>query len=177
MSDRPCFVYFVQAGVGGPIKIGISTNVRARMVKMQTDAAAPLRLLAIVPGDQQQEARYHRLVSSHKQSGEWFAPHADVFALIEAERARLGNIEILAPAKQKIPASRFQAWRIAQGMTAKESAALFQLDIATISQLENQRRYPSFVVMERIYRLSNGAVEPNDFAPWLERVGATRVAQ
>jgi hypothetical protein len=68
------FVYFVQAGDGGPIKIGTSKRPNARLASLRTSHAAELRVLAIVPGTARFEAWIHRLFASDRQRGEWFAP-------------------------------------------------------------------------------------------------------
>jgi hypothetical protein len=81
--SAPCFVYFVQAGDGGNIKIGISTDVLKRITKMQSDCPEKLNLLLVVPGDGAREAHLHDRLSAHRRDGEWFTPCNEIFKLID----------------------------------------------------------------------------------------------
>jgi hypothetical protein len=67
-------LYFIQAGADGPIKIGVAGNVGARLKTLQTASPFPLRLLAVVPGDVEDERSLHRRFASDRLSGEWFRP-------------------------------------------------------------------------------------------------------
>ena len=77
-SKHQGHVYFVQAGEGGPIKIGWSQDVAQRIAGLQTAQAEPLRLLGTLPGTRLDEARVHRVLDHHRLRGEWFHPHAEV---------------------------------------------------------------------------------------------------
>lgn len=167
MSERPCFVYFVQAGAGGRIKIGISRNVQNRLTKMRTDAAESLILLAVVPGDRAKEQSLHSALGAHRSNGEWFHPHADVLAAITREKARAGNVEYLIPKKTKEPKNALEHWRRAHGLTTEQVAKKILSTQATISRLENDKQAPSWPLMQAIFHLTGGEVTPNDFATWL----------
>lgn len=82
-SKPPAFVYFIQRGEGGPIKIGAASNPAARLSTLQTGSPEPLRLLAATPGSLDDEAALHERFASARLSGEWFEPTADLIALIE----------------------------------------------------------------------------------------------
>lgn len=79
-------VYFV-AGVAGYVKIGFTTDLRTRMVRIQVGHPEPVRLLAWMPGSLADERRYHVRFASLRAESEWFklAPE------IEAEIARLNK--------------------------------------------------------------------------------------
>lgn len=79
----PRWVYFVQAGAGGPIKVGTSGNVAGRIAALQTAHHAELRVLARARGGPAFERALHAALAAHRIRGEWFRPHADLFALIE----------------------------------------------------------------------------------------------
>ena len=85
-------VYFVQSVEGGPVKIGETSNLQQRMKDLQQ--ATPLKLLHALPGDRECEQWIHRELKQHRQFGEWFTPHQEVFGLIaEAQRLNFATIE------------------------------------------------------------------------------------
>lgn len=69
-------VYFVQAGDGGPIKIGYTTHKwRSRLSALQT--GSPVRLgcrLVIAPATREDEQELHRHFAAYRLEGEWFEP-------------------------------------------------------------------------------------------------------
>lgn len=80
-------VYFIQAGEGGPIKIGFSLNVKARMAGLQTGRTEKLKLLLTLPGTKVDEARLHDKFGRFRIQGEWFKPDPAVLKSIEVLRA------------------------------------------------------------------------------------------
>lgn len=78
------FVYFIQRGEAGPIKIGQSKNPKARLASLQTASDQPLRFVAIATGDKQSERELHAKFASARLTGEWFSPTEE---LIEHARA------------------------------------------------------------------------------------------
>lgn len=80
MSGR---VYFVQAGEGGPIKIGwTGGSPSARMAALQTGNPHRLRLLTSIEGTAADEAALHARFADSRLEGEWFAPSADLRAYL-----------------------------------------------------------------------------------------------
>lgn len=75
-------VYFIQGESGGPIKIGMARNVRARMASLQTAHHSRLHLLGQMPGGSALESQLHRQFAAHRLQGEWFAPTAELLAYI-----------------------------------------------------------------------------------------------
>ncbi len=76
-------VYFLQASIGGPIKIGWSRDVAARVWAMQTGCPFELLVLATMPGEQRQERELHFRFRFAAIDGEWFHPdHEPLRALI-----------------------------------------------------------------------------------------------
>lgn len=67
-------VYFVQAGEGGPIKIGVSGDVKTRMASLQGAHFERLRLLGSTPGTSEDERKLHQRFSAARVKGEWFRP-------------------------------------------------------------------------------------------------------
>jgi hypothetical protein len=101
-SGRQTYVYFVQHNTDGPIKIGRSSNPRARVMEMQTGNPYPLRILAVTKGSSLTEARFHRqfthlrlntrtagqgerIEGSVRLAGnEWFIPAPELIEFIES---------------------------------------------------------------------------------------------
>lgn len=80
-------IYFIQSASGGPIKIGYSENVRARLKQLQTGAAEQYLLLAYMDGGKSDEEAIHFCLAEHRVRGEWFQPHDDVLEyVLEAVR-------------------------------------------------------------------------------------------
>jgi excisionase family DNA binding protein len=74
-------VYFIQAA-SGPIKIGIALDPVERLAGLQISHFETLTLLAAVEGGITLETELHRRFAGHNIRGEWFEPHADIFAEI-----------------------------------------------------------------------------------------------
>lgn len=78
--DTPRFVYFVEAGEGGAIKIGVTANVQARIKAIQTTNPLEIRLIAAIPGDHRDERRLHKRFKDERLNGEWFRGYGAVRA-------------------------------------------------------------------------------------------------
>lgn len=83
-------IYFAQDLDGGPIKIGFSTDVTARIHQLELSYNRPLALLATMPGDMAREAEIHHRFAHLRLEGrgrrgchpEQFRPAADLMAFI-----------------------------------------------------------------------------------------------
>lgn len=64
-------VYFVGASQG-PVKIGHTSSLHSRLIKLQVGHPHQLRVLAILPGDAELEAQMHERFSAARIRGEWF---------------------------------------------------------------------------------------------------------
>jgi hypothetical protein len=75
-QDEPhaSWVYFVQMGDEGPVKIGTSVDVLKRVVGLSTASPYPLYIRAVTPGYVNVERAYHDRFADHRLSGEWFEP-------------------------------------------------------------------------------------------------------
>jgi DNA-binding Xre family transcriptional regulator len=79
-------VYFVQAGHGGPIKIGLAKDVGCRVANMQTGNPKKLRVIGTIPAASEHiEAELHRRFQAGCVGGEWFAPSAELLNFIAEE--------------------------------------------------------------------------------------------
>ena len=72
-------VYFIQAGPGGPIKIGFTKNdVKQRKMELQTGNPFKLKVLFTYNLPHPTESELHYKHSKHRLEGEWFKPHRDI---------------------------------------------------------------------------------------------------
>jgi hypothetical protein len=79
-TTETAVTYFLQAGDRGPIKIGSTRNLPARLRTLQLMSPIPLRLLGVVPDDI--EAECHRALAAWRIHGEWFQPDTAVIDFI-----------------------------------------------------------------------------------------------
>lgn len=101
-------VYFVQAGEGGPIKIGFSVRVDLRLSKIRADNHEPVSLLGVMDGDQEAEVALH--ARFQRRRGEWFEfePTADLLDFI----AKLNPLDIPGRGgKRRIDPATLFVWR------------------------------------------------------------------
>ena len=87
MKDCRPTVYFVQLGESGPIKIGYSDDLGARLSVLRTYSPGELRLLFAFPGTMEVEGAIHAWCADARLNGEWFQPTPDLLCLIDALRA------------------------------------------------------------------------------------------
>lgn len=65
-------VYVIQAGKGGPCKIGRAKDVRQRLSDLQTSTHVQLRLVSAYEGGVAEETALHRQFAALRLNGEWF---------------------------------------------------------------------------------------------------------
>lgn len=66
------FVYFIQSGTSGPVKIGLSRTPTQRVSKLQTGNPRELILRHVIPGDRSVEDGLHDRFKAARIRGEWF---------------------------------------------------------------------------------------------------------
>lgn len=72
-------VYFLQAGDGGPIKIGFTKGEpKARIKSLQTASPLKLILIGVANGSSVEEKLLHYHLRSYRVAGEWFRPTSQV---------------------------------------------------------------------------------------------------
>jgi hypothetical protein len=78
------FVYFVQAGTTGPIKIGFTKNEPAlRIRQLQDTSPHKLRWIGFVHGKMRDELMLHAHFDEHRIRAEWFRPAEEIKDYIE----------------------------------------------------------------------------------------------
>lgn len=111
------FVYFVQRGENGPIKIGRSNNIKRRLSEFQVSNAEPMNILLALKGGRDLERAFHIKYDPYRQSGEWFAPVSHLLDEIRALGAAGLDARTQPGHRSKKP--RYMRQRtIAQGMLA-----------------------------------------------------------
>jgi hypothetical protein len=76
-------VYFVRAASGGPIKIGTSLYVSARVSNLQIGRPDRLVVMATFIGGHKDEKALHRRFASLHVGGEWFRDEPELLGFIE----------------------------------------------------------------------------------------------
>lgn len=80
-------VYFIQGIDGGPIKIGMTTDLKRRLYDFQHGSPVKLVVLAVLKGGgEMREASIHRRFQRSRLHGEWFEPTSELLDLIEAAK-------------------------------------------------------------------------------------------
>lgn len=79
-------IYFIQAEVIGNIKIGFTDadDADVRLAALQTGSPVPLKILATIPGSQEDEKNLHRRFWAHRVCGEWFKPVAELLDTVRS---------------------------------------------------------------------------------------------
>lgn len=77
------------SGVHGWVKIGRAKNIASRMRDLQVGSPVPLRLLAVLSLDEDDERDLHRRWSHLRTSGEWFRLDAELLGAIAAARSQV----------------------------------------------------------------------------------------
>jgi len=75
-------VYFVQSRLGGPIKIGLTTELSQRLKQLQNESPIPLQIVGALRGDEKVEAAIHERFRKLRLHGEWFEPSTELVEFI-----------------------------------------------------------------------------------------------
>lgn len=76
------WVYFIQAGKNGAVKIGWTRQPDRRFRALQTSQHSQLRFLGVIPGDRTLERQLHQRFAVHRMKGEWFKRSGVVGAIM-----------------------------------------------------------------------------------------------
>jgi len=77
-------IYFIQSGLDGPIKIGISNNPKKRMRELQHSCPFELRMVGIIKnGGKEWEDKLHRKFAHSRMKGEWYKPTQTLLQCIQ----------------------------------------------------------------------------------------------
>ncbi len=81
--DCSPWVYFMQAGEAGPIKIGLTVNLKQRLTEHQTSNPERLAIHAAIAGPPSNERVLHRFYKREWIRGEWFRPSLRLRAFVD----------------------------------------------------------------------------------------------
>lgn len=71
-ASDPCFVYFIRAFDGGPVKIGTAVDPAGRLVELQCGNPEHLGIEYVLLGWRETELHLHRRFNDAQVRGEWF---------------------------------------------------------------------------------------------------------
>lgn len=94
------WIYFIQGKNGGPIKIGQSTDPRARLKQLQTSNPETLVLRRVVNAPEEMEARLHALFRDDQIRGEWFKATPAIAAMANAIPDEEGDVTVIHPGRR-----------------------------------------------------------------------------
>lgn len=80
------FIYFIQAGDHGPIKIGFARDIQNRRTALQSSCHEQLHIRAWINAPQCNERTIHCHFQPEHVRGEWFRPSPRLLAYIETLR-------------------------------------------------------------------------------------------
>lgn len=84
-------IYFIQSIHGGPIKIGLTNEIKTRLHSIQTMSPVKLKVIATIEGDYLTEKALHQIFSKYRLYGEWFDPCPEIMEFINNRRGESNN--------------------------------------------------------------------------------------
>ncbi|MEJ0017506.1 MAG: GIY-YIG nuclease family protein [Acetobacteraceae bacterium] len=175
------FVYFLQAGDGGPVKIGFSTDLSTRISSLKTGVFEAMKVLRVVEGTRDTERWLHDRFSAVHKRGEWFHFHQDMLTVIppdpdtlvadavENERRdqqlAMEMRQSVILASQDLPATATTKERIARsaerlGITGRRARSLWYMSPKTAIRAHEADRIRAIcrsLLAERVDRLEQQA--------------------
>lgn len=131
-------VYFIQAGEGGPVKIGKADDPRARMSELQVAHHVELSLMRVIEGDLAVEQWLHRHYADLHLRGEWFRFSECMMAIEPPCLTATGHVAII------------ELWP-----TAKELGVDIDTSEFTVRGWKRRRSIPSHT-WEKLLRAARG---------------------
>lgn len=92
--SREGYAYFIQADVGGPVKIGWTVDPENRLDALQCGHPYTLKVRSLHLADRGLEGRLHKQFAAHRLRGEWFEPTPE---MVEVGNVLLGGHRATAP--------------------------------------------------------------------------------
>jgi len=73
------YLYLMQSGINGPVKVGVAVDVEARRRQLQTGNPFHISVLSVIPNASHREFELHDLFGHFRLEGEWFEPIQEIF--------------------------------------------------------------------------------------------------
>lgn len=102
-------IYFLQAPELSRVKIGTTTNLKDRLLRLRDGSPTELVLLATCAGGRTEELRLHKKFSRHRVFGEWFADCDEIQSFIDriSQADPEAQASILAESVNALPTISF----------------------------------------------------------------------
>lgn len=160
-------VYFLRAIPSGNIKIGISTNPKARIGTLRTATHEAIEVIGMIAGDARLERKLHKEFADFRLAGEWFRPSSRLMARIDelcVEPIDLGDV--VGPASDDYTKKAAKWLRLTEDLVAARSgqtvlqirpivAARCGLTVGTLANLRKERTVSisarDFFAVERVF--------------------------
>lgn len=81
------YLYLMQSGINGPVKVGVANDVEARRRQLQTGNPFRVRVITVIPDAAQREFELHDLFGHFRLEGEWFEPIQEIFDWFKIQEA------------------------------------------------------------------------------------------
>ena len=133
------YVYVIQSGSDGAIKIGISKNPEQRLSQLQTSNPKELRILYAwqVEDATMLERHLHFVFAEYRLSGEWFKPENEIMDKLEflngvlshtgkVDRIYIDRVEVQeveVEVEKLVPFEEWQEWEDQQSAVSPELEA------------------------------------------------------
>ena len=80
------YIYFIQAGDNGSIKIGYTaSDVESRLKTLQTGNPNVLSIIGTIPANKYEEKQTHHYFKHLRLNGEWFKPSDEITKYIKSK--------------------------------------------------------------------------------------------
>lgn len=116
-------IYFIEDVANGHVKIGYAKNPWSRLATFRVSSASQLDLVAVAPGDRQEEVIMHTRFASYRIRGEWFRKSSPIEEMIATLGPPTNPHDI--PVRQRLTGCRDMRVALAElGISQVELAAL-----------------------------------------------------
>tara|TARA_Y100000310_G_C20638556_1_gene792570 strand:+ start:1033 stop:1560 length:528 start_codon:yes stop_codon:yes gene_type:complete len=159
-------VYCIGEARGGVVKIGFTAGDPAvRLTALQTGSPRPLRILGLMPGGLQDEARLHAEFANLAVSGEWFRDEG--FCISNRFPDEIPNLRPGRRAKSPPKdAPKLAQWLYSNRVKSGDFAAYVGISHAYMSEIAKGKKTPGLSLALRIQQATGGEVSMTDwFAP------------
>lgn len=91
VGNKKNVVYFIQIK-NGPIKIGLTGNVKNRLKSLSCSLPYDLELLHVMPGDEKLEKKLHKKFCKYHIRGEWFECHDGILNYLKKLQSKNSQV-------------------------------------------------------------------------------------